>query len=82
MLSRQPRLETRDAPGGSNPQPYHPHMMPQQPGVLGADMGMYIKWALLLQEQLEQVQGEKAKLQEVVVQLQTEKLRARLGLEA
>lgn len=71
MLSRQPRLETREAPGGASQQPYHPNMFPQAP-MLGSDMGVYVKWALLLQEQLDHVQTERAKLQQHVTQLQIE----------
>lgn len=71
MLSRQPRLETRDPPSAASQQPYDPHMMSQTP-MIGGDMGVYVKWALLLQEQLDHVQGERTKLQEHVTQLQIE----------
>ena len=84
MLSRQPRLESRDGNGaggaaGQPPGPYHPHMMAQQP-MLGGDVGVYIKWALLLQEQLDHVQGERAKLQQQVTLLQGENQQLRSAL--
>ena len=77
MLSRQPRLETREAPGGASQQPYHPHMLPQAP-MLGGDMGVYVKWALLLQEQLDHVSTERTKLEQHVTQLQIENQQLRM----
>jgi len=71
LMARQPRLETRDAPAAAS-----------QPPILGGDVGVYIKWALVLQEQLAHVQGERAGLAQQVVSLQQENERLRQTVEA
>ena len=54
----------------------------QLPPVLGGDGGVYIKWALVLQEQLAHVQGERAGLAEQVAGLKLENEQLRQALEA
>ena len=51
IAPRQPRLENE---GGAAlpPTAYHPSRM-----LASTELGVYVKWALLLQEQLEHVQG-------------------------
>lgn len=72
LMARQPRLETRDAPAAAS----------QLPPILGGEVGVYIKWALVLQEQLAHVQGERAGLAEQVVSLKLENEQLRQALEA
>lgn len=72
LMARQPRLETRDTPAAAS----------QLPPVLGGDGGVYIKWALVLQEQLAHVQGERAGLAEQVAGLKLENEQLRQALEA
>jgi len=66
---RSPRLETRD--GSSNailpPSAYHPSVM-----IASTELGVYVKWALLLQEQLELVRGEHAVLLQHCERLQVD----------
>ena len=54
----------------------------QLPPVLGGDVGVYIKWALILQEQLAHVQGERAGLAEQVAGLKRENEQLRQALDA
>lgn len=71
MMARQPRLETRDAPAAA----------PQMPAIIGGDIGVYIKWALVLQEQLAHVQGERASLAQQVMSLKQDNQTLREALE-
>jgi len=76
LMARQPRLETRDAPAAAQSQLGVP------PILGGGDVSVYIKWALVLQEQLAHVQGERAGLAQQVVSLKEENERLRQTLEA
>lgn len=70
LMSRSPRLESRDGNGSSTffpPTAYHPSLM-----LASTELGVYIKWALLLQEHLEQVQAERAGLAQQCSRLQTD----------
>lgn len=70
LMSRSPRLESRDGTGSSTffpPTAYHPSLM-----LASTELSVYIKWALLLQEHLEQVQAERAGLAQQCGRLQTD----------
>ena len=69
-FSSTPRLQdSKDSSAAGNlpPTAYHPSMV-----LASNEVGVYVKWALLLQEQLDHVQTERAKLQQHVTQLQIE----------
>lgn len=72
LMARQPRLETRGTSTASQQ---------LQPPV-GVDPGVYIKWALVLQEQLAHVNGERIGLAQEVVRLKQEVGRLSKALEA
>lgn len=69
LMSRSPRLETNSGSNSSTlpPTAYHPSLM-----LASTELGVYIKWALLLQEQLEHVQAERAGLAQHCSRLQTD----------
>merc|ERR1719382_1012145 len=66
IAPRQPRLENE---GGAAlpPTAYHPSTM-----LASTELGVYVKWALLLQEQLEHVQGERRALMQRCLKLEAE----------
>ena len=51
------------------------------PAIIGGDIGVYIKWALVLQEQLAHVQGERASLAQQVMSLKQDNQTLREALE-
>merc|ERR1711920_696352 len=69
LMSRSPRLETNSGSNSSTllPTAYHPSLM-----LASTELGVYIKRALLLQEQLEHVQAERAGLAQHCSRLQTD----------
>merc|ERR1711920_622192 len=73
LMSRSPRLETNSGSNSSTlpPTAYHPSLM-----LASTELGVYIKWALLLQEQLEHVQAERAGLAQHCSRLQVEEMLA------
>lgn len=79
LMSRSPRLETNSGSNSSTlpPTAYHPSLM-----LASTELGVYIKWALLLQEQLEHVQAERAGLAQHCSRLQTDNHQLRRMLVA
>jgi len=67
IMSRSPRLESRESGSSLPPTAYHPSLM-----LASTELGVYIKWALLLQEHLEHVQGERAGLVQQCSRLQAD----------
>lgn len=77
LVSQQPRLESRDVSSSAGNLPssaYHPLML------ASSELGVYVKWALLLQEQLEHVQADRTALTQQCTKFQTENQRLRKAL--
>jgi len=67
IAPRQPRLDSDAGSSHLPPTAYHPSTM-----LASTELGVYVKWALLLQEQLEQVQGERVAMMQRCLKLEAE----------